>query len=77
MTSIPNFVSLWYCFSNRQGRSKRLDRVDSVQGTPEPKRTPKTTMGLDAVTVPCPWAPEGLAMPVQTDIFRQQVTILC
>ena len=54
---------------NVQGRSKWVDRVDNVQGPdgpggPQPKLIQKT-IGLGALTVPCPWAPEVLATPVQ------------
>ena len=38
-----------------QGRNKRMDKVDNVQG-PRESRGP--------LAVPCPWAPEGLATPV-------------
>ena len=55
-----------------QGQSKWVDRVDNVQGS---KWTPKTTgekkkikgdtIGLGAITVSCPWAPEASGGPNQ------------
>ena len=48
-----------------QGRSKRVDRVDHVLG-PRGSRGPTKMIPLvwGLLTVPCSWAPEGLATPV-------------
>ena len=37
---------------------------------PPTKMNPKNNIGLGALTVPCPWASEGLATPVITHYKR-------
>ena len=45
-----------------RGRSKWVVRVDNVQG-PRRSRGPQPLV-LGPLTVPCPWAPDGTATPV-------------
>ena len=57
-----------------QGRSKREDRVDNVQG-PRKSRGPQTKMNplvWGPITVPCPWATEGVAtLVIQTRLYNK------
>ena len=63
-----------------QGRSKQVDRVDTVQ-QPEGSRGPptktnqKNTIGLGPLTVPCPWAPMRvlLCLRLQMSLLTQLI----
>ena len=52
----------------------RADNVLASRGSSPPpptKMNPKNTIGLGALTVPCPWAPGSIATPVMLSIKYQ------